>query len=100
MAEVKKADLKSINILEDKLRQLKQAFPEVFTDGLKVDIDKLRLALGENVDFGRERFGMNWPGKADCFKSIQTPSIATLIPARDESVDFDTTENLFILKNA
>lgn len=96
MAEVKKADLKSMDIPEDKMRQLKQAFPEAFTEGLKVDLDKLKLALGENVEIGKERFGMNWPGKADCFKIIQAPSVATLVPARDESVSFDTTENLFI----
>lgn len=96
MVEVKKADLKSINISEDKLRQLKQALPEVFSEGSKVDIDKLRLVLGDNVEAGRERFGMNWPGKIDCFKIIQAPSVATLIPVRDESVNFDTTENLFI----
>ncbi|MBU1864570.1 MAG: site-specific DNA-methyltransferase [Candidatus Omnitrophica bacterium] len=96
MAELKKADLKSMNIPEDKLRQLKQAFPEVITEGLKVDIDKLRLTLGENVDAGRERFGMNWPGKADCFKNIQAPSVATLIPSKEESINFETNENLFI----
>ena len=39
---------------------------------------------------------MNWPGKSDCFKTIQRPSMATLVPARDESVNFDTTENLII----
>lgn len=39
---------------------------------------------------------MNWPGKADCFKTIQRPSMATLVPARDESVNFDATENLVI----
>lgn len=96
MSEVKKADLKSMNIPEDKLKQLKQVFPEIFTEGLKVDWDKLHLVMGENVDVGRERFGMSWPGKADCFKNIQAPSIATLIPAKDESVNFDSTENLFI----
>lgn len=96
MIEVKKADLKSMDIPEDKLRQLKQVFPEVFTEGFKVDLDKLRLALGENVYAGRERFGMNWPGKADCFKIIQAPSVATLIPSKDESINFDTTDNLFI----
>ncbi|KJJ83339.1 type III restriction-modification system methyltransferase [Candidatus Omnitrophus magneticus] len=96
MAEAKKADLKSMDIPEDKLRQLKQVFPEVFTEGLKVDPDKLRLVLGENLDTGRERFGMNWPGKADCFKNIQAPSVATLIPAKEESVNFDSTENLFL----
>jgi len=96
MADVKKADLKSMNIAEDKLRQLKQIFPEAFAEGHKLDLDKLKLVLGENVEVSRERFGMNWPGKADCFKNIQAPSIATLIPSKDESIDFELTENLFI----
>ena len=48
------------------------------------------------VDVGRERYGLTWPGKADCFKTIQAPSLGTLRPARDESVNFDTTENLII----
>jgi adenine-specific DNA-methyltransferase len=85
-----------MNIAEEQLRKLKELFPEAFTEGLSVDWDKLRLTLGQSIDVGKERYGMNWPGKADCFKTIQQPSIATLIPARDESVDFDTTENLFI----
>ena len=96
MAEFKKADLKSMDIPNDRLRQLKEIFPETFTEGLKVDLEKLKIAIGENAELGRERFGMNWPGKADCFKIIQAPSIATLIPERDESINFDTTENLFI----
>ncbi len=86
-----------MDIKEAQLQKLKELFPEVFTEGLKVDWDKLRLTLGdETVDTGKERYGMNWPGKADCFKTIQQPSIATLVPARDESIDFDTTQNLFI----
>ncbi|MBK7605478.1 MAG: hypothetical protein IPI15_18315 [Saprospiraceae bacterium] len=85
-----------MNIAEEQLRKLKELFPEAFTEGLSVDWDKLRLTLGQSIDVGKERYGMNWPGKADCFKTIQQPSIATLIPARDESVDFDSTENLFI----
>ena len=39
---------------------------------------------------------MNWPGKADCFKTIQQPSVGTLRPCPEESVNFDTTENLII----
>lgn len=39
---------------------------------------------------------MNWPGKADCFKIIQQPSIGILVPVHKESINFDTTENLFI----
>lgn len=96
MSEIQKQELTSMNITEEQLRKLKELFPEAFTEGLKVDWDKLRLTLGQSIDVGKERYGMNWPGKADCFKTIQQPSIATLIPARDESVDFDTTENLFI----
>jgi adenine-specific DNA-methyltransferase len=96
MSEIQKQELTSMNIAEEQLRKLKELFPEAFTEGLKVDWDKLRLTLGQSIDGGKERYGMNWPGKADCFKTIQQPSIATLIPAREESVDFDTTENLFI----
>lgn len=93
---IQKQELTSMNMAEEQLRKLKELFPEAFTEGLKVDWDKLRLTLGQSIDVGKERYGMNWPGKADCFKTIQQPSIATLIPAKDESVDFDTTENLFI----
>ena len=97
MEEIQKQELTSMAIKEAQLQKLKELFPEAFTEGLKVDWDKLRLTLGdETVDTGKERYGMNWPGKADCFKTIQQPSIGTLVPSRDESIDFDTTQNLFI----
>lgn len=97
MEEIQKQELTSMDIKEAQLQKLKELFPEAFTEGMKVDWDKLRLTLGdEPVDTGKERYGMNWPGKANCFKTIQQPSIATLIPVRDESIDFDTTQNLFI----
>lgn len=96
MADIENFPLTSLDIKEEQINKLKQLFPEAFTEGSKIDWDKLRLTLGENVDTAKERYGMNWPGKADCFKTIQQPSIATLMPARDESVNFDTTENLFI----
>lgn len=88
--------LESMSITDHQKAKLKELFPEVFTEGSKIDFDKLKRTLGETVDAGKERFGMNWAGKADCFKTIQQPSVATLVPARDESVDFDTTENVFI----
>lgn len=96
MEQIEKVELTSMDIKAEQLQRLKEVFPEAFTEGLKVDWDKLRLSLGEAVDTGKERYGMNFPGKADCFRTIQQPSIATLVPARDESVNFDTTENLFI----
>jgi len=89
-------DLTSHNILTDKTTELLRIFPEIRTEGGQIDFDKLKLALGQTIDVGRERYGMNWPGKAECFKIIQAPSLGTLLPCPDESVDFDTTENLII----
>ncbi len=96
MTTIEKQPLTSMDMTEEQLQKFKQLFPEVFTEGLKVDWEKLKLTLGEAIDVGKERYGMNWPGKADCFKTIQQPSIATLVPVREESIDFDTTQNLFI----
>jgi len=91
-----KLDLTSHNLPADKTAELLRLFPEIRTEGGSIDFDKLKLALGQTIDVGRERYGMNWPGKAECFKTIQTPSMGTLLPAPAESVDFDTTENLII----
>lgn len=91
-----KLDLRSHDIAEDKRQELLRLFPEVRTEGGKLDFERLKLALGETVDVGKERYGMTWPGKADCFKVIQTPSLGTLRPCPEESVNFDNTENLII----
>ncbi len=90
-----KLDLRSMDITDEKKQQLKQLFPEVFRED-KIDFDHLKRVLGEWVDPGKERFGLQWPGKAERMKTIQQPSIATLRPDREESVNFDETENLFI----
>lgn len=91
-----KLDLKSMDLSEEKRQELLRMFPEIRTEGGKIDFDRLKLALGETVDVGKERYGMHWPGKADCFKTIQAPSMGTLRPCPEESVNFDTTENLII----
>ena len=91
-----KFDLKSHAVAEDKLEELLRLFPEVRTEGGKLDFERLKLALGETVEVGKERYGMNWPGKADCFKTIQAASMGTLLPYPEESVHFDTTKNLII----
>jgi adenine-specific DNA-methyltransferase len=90
-----KLELTSMNITETQKEKLKELFPEVFTEG-KIDFEKLKLTLGEEVDSSEERFGLTWAGKADCFKVIQEPSVGTLKPCRTESINWDTTENLFI----
>ncbi|AWI58469.1 site-specific DNA-methyltransferase [Sinorhizobium fredii] len=98
-AKPEKFDLASMDVAQEKRNELKhrlgEAFPEVFAEGA-IDFDQLKRVLGEWVDPGKERFGLNWPGKAECMKIIQQPSVATLKPAREESVNFDETDNLFI----
>jgi len=88
-------DLASASMTGERIARLREDFPEVFTEG-KVDFDALKRSLGEWVDPGKERFGLNWPGKAACMKTIQQPSVGTLLPVRDESVDFDATQNMII----
>jgi adenine-specific DNA-methyltransferase len=91
-----KLDLRSDDIAEEKRQALLRLFPEIRTEGGKIDFERLKLALGGAVDVSKERYGMHWPGKADCFKTIQMPSLGTLLPCPEESVNFDTTENLII----
>ena len=102
-----KLDLASLDVAADKRRLLQRLFPEAVTettdahgrDQLAVDFDKLKAVLGEHARLatpGQERYGLEWPGKRDALKAVQAPSLATLIPAPDESVDWDTTSNVFI----
>lgn len=87
--------LTSANVLGEREERLKELFPEAFVEG-QIDFDRLRNALGDFVGEGRERYGLSWAGKADAIRAIQAPSVGTLVPCPDESVNFDTTENLFI----
>ena len=91
-----KFDLSSYHITEDKQQELLRLFPEIRTEGGKIDFERLKLTLDETVDVGKERYGMNWSGKADCFKTLQQSSLGTLRPYPKESINFDTTENLII----
>jgi len=94
--EPEKLALSSLDVAELKRQELAELFPEVRTEGGKIDFERLKAVLGEVVDAGRERYGMNWPGKAECMRTIQAPSMGTLLPMPDESVDWDTTENVII----
>jgi adenine-specific DNA-methyltransferase len=94
--EPEKLDLSSLDVVEQKRRELAELFPEVRTEGGKIDFERLKSVLGESVDVGRERYGMNWPGKAECMRAIQAPSMGTLLPMPEESLDWDTTENVII----
>lgn len=88
-------NLNSDDVAARKRADLKRFFPEVFNED-KVDLDQLRRVVGDWVDEGTERFGLTWPGKAACMKVIQAPATGALRPDRDESVNFDESENVFI----
>jgi len=85
----------SLDIKQDQLEKLKELFPEVFTEG-KVDWEKLKASLGEDVNFNNERYVLNWAGKSEAFKTLQLPITDTLVPSPEESINFDTTQNIFI----
>ena len=80
---------------EERIEKLKAIMPEIFDDG-KIDWEKLRAVLGDDVDIADERYRLNWAGKSDAFRVMQEASAATLVPCREESVDFDNTQNIFI----
>ena len=83
------------NLAAERLAALRELFPDIFTEG-KVDSAKLRAAVGELADDTPERYTFSWAGKRDALRLLQTPTRATLTPARAESLDFDDTQNLFI----
>jgi adenine-specific DNA-methyltransferase len=85
----------SLNIQEDNLQKLKELFPDVFSED-KIDWEKLKATFSGEINFANERYVLNWAGKADAFKTLQIPTNATLKPAPEESVNFDTTQNVFI----
>lgn len=93
--KLEKLNLQSMSITEEQKRKLRQLFPEVFNEK-KIDWEKLKATLGEELDSGHERYNMNWPGKRDCFRIIQEPSFGALKPCKKESLDWDKTQNLFI----
>ena len=82
------------NLNQQQIDKLAQLFPEVVTEG-KIDWQKLQATLGEAVDLG-ERYGLGWKGKSDVFATIQEKTVQTLHPDRANSVDWDTTGNMFV----
>jgi adenine-specific DNA-methyltransferase len=97
MTQDVKLPLTSVDVNARRTERLRELFPEAFTEG-KLDAAKLRQVLGEDVTDAvpAERYGLSWAGKSDAIKAIQSLSTGTLLPVRDESEKFDTTENLII----
>ncbi len=86
------------------LERLATLFPNCVTETtdeqgnvrLAVDFDKLRVELGEVVEGSEERYQFTWPGKREAIRLANSPIAATLRPVREDSVDFDNTQNLYI----
>lgn len=97
MGDIQPMNLESKDLVAVRVAQIKELFPEIVTEGDgSVDFEKLRLILGDEVDEGDERYAFTWPGKADAIRQAQTVSTATLRPCPEKSVNWDTTQNLYI----
>ena len=90
-----KINKESSNPIDENQKWLQEKFPSCFVEG-KLDFDKLKELTSEFTDNRNEKFTFSWAGRADSIKNIQTPTHGTLIPQKDESINFDDTENIFI----
>ena len=85
----------SMDIVADNIEKLKAIFPEVFCED-KVDFERLQEVLGVYVEDKEERYRFEWNGKSQAIRIAQTPSTGTLRPCKEESKNWDTTQNLYI----
>lgn len=100
-----KLKMHSPDLTQDNIARIRELFPGCVTEAqgedgqlkLAVDFDQLRQELSESIVEGpQERYHLNWPGKREALLTANAPIARTLRPCREESVDFDTTKNLFI----
>ncbi|WP_163971145.1 site-specific DNA-methyltransferase [Oceanobacillus halotolerans] len=92
---MEKLEGKTRNIIQENINTLKKLFPDVVSEG-NIDFDQLRLLLGEEVEKDRERFDFTWNGKTEAIKFAQQQSTKTLLPKKQESVNWDQTKNLYL----
>lgn len=97
MKQVTSEESQSANIIAENIDRMKELFPEAFTEG-GVNFETLRQLLGDAgvLDEGEEKYGLNWHGKKKARQIALTPSTGTLLTCPEESIDWDTTKNLFI----
>ena len=95
MSNIEKLDGKTMDIVEENIEQLKVLFPSVFSEG-KIKFNQLEELLGNYLVENEDHYNFTWHGKRKAGRLAQTPSTGTLRPCKDESVDWDTTQNVFI----
>lgn len=95
-----KLDGKTLDLEQVNIQKLKSVFPDCVNQEdsgkYQVNIDKLLSLLGNYIDIENEKYSFTWKGKNDCLRLAQKRSCGTLRPCREESVDFDNTQNLYI----
>ncbi len=85
----------SMDIVQDNVEKLKQIFPEIISEG-KIDFEVLQQLLGKEIDVEQERYSFNWHGKSNARRIAQEPSTGTLLPSKEDSKNWDNTDNLYI----
>jgi adenine-specific DNA-methyltransferase len=97
---VEKLDLASPDLVKENIGKLAKLFPNCITEsatGKAIDFDLLKQELSYAVvDGSKERYRLEWPGKREAIVTANMPTTKTLRPVREESVDFDKTENIYI----
>jgi adenine-specific DNA-methyltransferase len=101
---MEKLKMHTSDLVEENIEKIGQLFPNAITevqteDGVKqaIDFDVLRQELSKDIVEGtKERYRFEWPGKRQAIFKGNTPITNTLRPCREESVNFDNTENLYI----
>ena len=95
MEKIPADEFRSPDLTAQNIGQLRTLFPEAFTEG-KIDFEVLKQLLGDEIDERDEKYGLNWHGKRRARQLALTPSLGTLRPHPEESIDWDTTQNLMI----
>lgn len=95
-----KLDMTSPDLVNENFEKLARLFPNCVTEsatGKAIDFDLLKQELSHDIIEGnKERYRLEWPGKREAIVTANLPTTKTLRPIREDSVDFDTTENLYI----
>lgn len=95
MVDIERVSSQSMDIEKADLEKLRAVFPQCFSEG-KLDIDKLLNLCGEYIDEDFEKYKFEWKGKSECYRIAGKRSTGTLRPCPEESVNFDTTNNIYI----
>ncbi len=86
---------RSLDLVQENIKKLRSLFPEIVVEG-KIDFKVLQQLLGEEIESGEEFYCFTWAGKSQARREAHKPSTGTLRPVKEESLDWDTTKNIYI----